>query len=212
MKIKSSAIVAVSSIMLILSLGWFLGIGPQLSKVASTNAKRSAIEVQNLASQAQLIRLKRDYVNILPLKLQLAQLKSSVPPTAGIPSFVSELNSLASVNQVTVKSISVSDARPYVAAPAPAAGSSGRAPSPAITNAKITTSNFVLIPVQFSISGDYSKVLNFVHDVQNGQRLFLISTFTSAGATDTKSALAKTSSGQLVDSTIGGFVYVILNQ
>ena len=211
MKMRSSIIVAGISIFLILAVGWFFGIGPQLSTVASTNTKRSEIERQNLSNEAQLTRLKREYENMAPLQAQLAELKTSVPGVAGIPNFVSELNALASANQVTVKSIAVSDARPYVPAPAPAAGSSGSAPSAAITNAKITTSNFVLIPVQFSISGDYSKVLDFVRDVQNGQRLFLISTFTSAGSTDTKAKIGKGLSSQIVDASIGGFIYVILN-
>ncbi len=214
MKTRSSVIAAGISITLIFALGWFGGIGPQLSKVAAANEKRTSIESQNQASQAQLIRLKRDYVNIGSLQGKLAKLKSSVPNSAGIPNFVSELNSLASANKVMVKSISVSDARPYVPAPAPAAGSSGSTPSAALTNAKITTSNFVLIPVQFSISGNYSKVLDLVHAVQNGERLFLISTFTSAAGSESgngKAIAAENSEGLLVDATVGGFLYVILN-
>jgi hypothetical protein len=64
--------------------------------------------------------------------------------------------------------------------------------------------------VQFSISGDYAKVLNFVHDVQNGSRLFLVSTFSSAGATNTKAASLKDKGTQQVDSSLTGFAYVIL--
>jgi len=212
MKTKASVILAGALSALILLLGWFLGIGPQVATVSETNTKRISIERENVAGEAQLIRLKRDYLNIGALQAQLAGLKSSVPAAAAMPRFVSELNSLASLNEVVVKSISVSDARPYLASAPTAAGSSGRAPSPTITNTRITASNFVLIPVQFSISGDYAKILNFLHDVQNGERLFLVSTFSSAGVTDTKAALTKSLGAQLVDSTVGGFVYVILSQ
>jgi Tfp pilus assembly protein PilO len=197
---------------IILLAGWIFGIGPQLSLVASTNAKRASVEAQNSQSQAQLIRLRKEYLNIDSLQVQLDGLKTSVPTAAAMPTFVSELNYLASINQVTVKSFSVSEARPYSPAAPTIAGSSGKAPSPNITNPKITTTNFVLIPVQFSVSGDYAQVLNFVHDIQNGQRLFLVSTFSSAGATDTKAALAKNTDIQKVDSTIGGFVYVIVGK
>jgi hypothetical protein len=64
--------------------------------------------------------------------------------------------------------------------------------------------------VQFAISGDYAKVLNFVHDVQNGPRLFLVTTFSSSGATNTKAASLKDSNTQQVDSSVTGFAYVVL--
>ncbi|MCX6431187.1 MAG: hypothetical protein NTX12_09670 [Actinobacteria bacterium] len=212
MKNRFWVVVAAVLIVLILLAGWIFGIGPQLSLISSTNSKRVAIEDSNAAAQSRLIHLKADYLGIDALKTKLADLKGSVPSTASIPTFVTELNSTANSNGVTVKSLSVSDARQYAPAPATPAGSSGKAPTPATTNALISGSNFVLIPVQFSISGDYAKVLNFVHDIQNGTRLFLVSTFSSTGATNTKAASLKDKNVQLVDSNISGFAYVILGQ
>jgi Tfp pilus assembly protein PilO len=210
MKNRFWVIAAATLIVFIVLAGWIFGIGPQLSLVSSTNNKRISVEATNTATQARIIRLRSDYLSIETLKSNLANLKMSVPASASIPSFVTELNTIANTNGVTVKSLSVSDARQYAPAPATPAGSSGKAPTPATTNALISSSNFVLVPVQFAISGDYAKVLNFVHDVQNGSRLFLVSTFSSAGATNTKAASLKDKGTQQVDSSVTGFAYVIL--
>lgn len=212
MKIKFWVFIPAVLIVLILLAGWSFGIGPQLSLISSTNSKRAAIEATNVATQARIIRLRADYLGIDALKSDLAELKTSVPSSASIPSFVTELNTIANANGVTVKSLSVSDARQYAPASATPAGSSGKAPTPATTSSLITSSNFVLVPVQFSISGDYPKVLNFVHDVQNGTRLFLVSTFSSAGATNMKATSLKDNGSQPVDSSVTGFAYVILGQ
>lgn len=197
-------------IAVILLAGWIFGIGPQLSLVSSTNSKRASIEATNTATQARIIGLRADYLGIEGYKSDLTKLKTSIPSSALIPSFVTELNTIANENGVTVKSLSISDARQYAPAPPTPAGSSGKAPTPTTTNALVTSSNFVLIPVQFAISGDYGKVLNFVHDVQNGTRLFLVSTFSSAGATNTKATSLKDMGTQQVDSSVTGFAYVIL--
>ena len=210
MKNKFWVIISAILIVVILLAGWIFAIGPQYSLVSRTNSKRAAIEATNATTQARIIRLRSDYLGIEGLKSDLAVLKTSVPPTSSIPAFVTELNSIANLNGVTVKSLSVSDARQYAPAPATPAGSSGKAPSPATTNALITSSNFVLVPIQFAISGDYAKVLNFVHDVQNGTRLFLVSTFSSAGATNPKATSSKDKGMQQVDSSVTGFAYVIL--
>jgi Tfp pilus assembly protein PilO len=133
-----------------------------------------------------------------------------VPSSAEIPTFVTELNALASAHQITVKTITVSDAKPY----SPSASSSGNVPAASANNPKITSTNFILIPVQLSVSGSYAKVLDFVHQVQTGSRLFFVSLLSSSGSTDTKgtiNAKSKVAVPERVDATIGGLVYVLLD-
>jgi len=59
-------------------------------------------------------------------------------------------------------------------------------------------------------------VLDFVHDVQTGSRLFFVSTLTTTGST-TAAGVANAAKAskvvipEKVDATVGGFVYVLLN-
>jgi Tfp pilus assembly protein PilO len=207
---KTWVIGAILAIVFIMGGGWLIGIQPQMSAIGDANQKRATVQLQNETSQALLVKLKKDYENIDKLKQQLNSLRVAVPSSAEIPTFVTELNSLASSHQIIVKSISVSDAKPY----SPTVASSGSAQS-ATTNSKITPANFILIPVQLSVSGPYAKVLVFVHQVQIGSRLFFVSMLSSSGSTDAKGTSnaqrATASTPEKVDATVAGLVYVLLD-
>ncbi len=204
---------AIFSIFVLVGGGWVFGIAPQLAIAASANADRANAVVSNQRNQLLLAKLKSDYQNIDALKNQLLALRQAVPSKEDIPSFVTELNTLSAANKVTLKSLTVSDAKPYTpTTQTPLAGAS-KTSSPQ-TNAKITSANFVVVPVQITITGDYGSVLSFVNDVQMGQRLILVSSLTTTGATNSKGVKgtpSTTSGSQKVDSTLGGFIYVLLN-
>ncbi len=204
---------AVLAVVVAIGGGWFIGISPQLAVAKSAKADRSNVMAANQRNQILLAKLKRDYLNIDALKNQILTLQESVPPKADIPSFVTELNSLANARGVIVKSFSVGDAKPYTPTPQ---GSNGKSSSSGTsqTNPKITASNFFPIPVQISVSGEYAKVLDFVNDVQLGRRLFLVSALSSMGSTNSnsvKGSSTPSAGGQRVDCSVTGFIYVLLN-
>ena len=84
-------------------------------------------------------------------------------------------------------------AAPAAPAPAPAA------PAPTV-NALVTAANFVAIPITLSVDGSYDGVLDFVEGLQLGERLVMVTTFTTSVTAD---------SGN-VTGAITGFVYVLL--
>ncbi|MDQ1582797.1 MAG: hypothetical protein QOF36_851 [Microbacteriaceae bacterium] len=211
----------------VVALGWLLGIQPQLAAAANADQQRATVQTQNAANETVLAKLKKDYGSIEELKQQLVSLRQSVPASADMSSFVTELDSLSAAHQITVKTITVSDAMPYTppAAPVPAPASTASpsatptpaptaaapaAPTappapPAVTNSKITAANFIAIPVQLSLVGTYSNVLDFVNGLQMGPRLFLVTTFSTTASTDT------TAGAGAVDATVGGYVYVVVD-
>lgn len=204
---------AILAIVAIIGGGWLLGIAPQLAIAATANTDRANVMVTNTQNQILLAKLKRDYQNIDALKSQLLTLRQAVPPKADISSFVTELNALAGAHKVTLKSITVSDAKSYTPA-TQAPGTTASKTNLPQTNPKITSTNFVTIPVQISVTGDYRRVLDFVNDLQMGQRLILVSSLSTTGSTDAKAVKGGTiTSGgsQKVDSSIGGYIYVLLN-
>ena len=203
-------------LIIVVFAGWQVGIAPQLADASRANANRLNVMKQNMINETILRKLKDDYAHIDGVRKELSRLQIAVPSAAEISSFVTELNSLANNHKITVRSITVNDARPYTPiAPSTAAAPTGGVNVPT-TNSRITPKNFIVIPVQFSLTGDYSSVLEFVHDVQIGSRLFLISNLSSMGATDAKAvAIRGKKSGpnvlQKVDATVGGYIYVLLS-
>ncbi len=217
MKSNRVRVIGLSLLLIIVVFaGWQVGIAPQLADASNANANRLNVMNQNTKNEAILRKLKDDYAHIDAVRKELSLLKIAVPSSAEISSFVTELNTLANNHKITVRSITVNDARPYtpIAAPTAVAPSGGDNVPP--TNSRITPSNFIVIPVQFSLTGDYASVLDFVHDVQVGPRLFLVSNLSSMGATDAKAvAVRGNKSGpnvlQKVDATVGGYVYVLIS-
>jgi len=203
-----------SLVIFILGGGWLVGIAPQLAIASNAQKDRANVLTLNVANQLLLTKLQKEYQNITPLKDQLDLLTRSVPASANNSSFISELNSLATANDVTIKSITITDAKPYTpSTQVPSGNASQEAPLPQ-TNSQITSTNFVVIPIQISVTGSYVNVLEFVNGIQMGQRLFLISTLSSAGSIISKGGVSnpspsKSTSGK-VDASIGGYIYVLL--
>lgn len=204
---------AAVAMLVIVGGGWMVGIAPQLAVASSANSDRANVIAANAKNQLLLAKLKRDYQNIDALKNHVSTLRDSVPSNADISAFVTELNTLATSRKVTLKSITVSEAKAYTAATQVPSTAGGKTATSFQTNPLITSKNFAIIPVQISVTGDYATVLDFVNDVQMGQRLFLVSVLTSAGTTDSKGAKATSNSSggsQKVDASIGGSIYVLL--
>ena len=201
--------------------GWFLGIQPQLSAANAAGESRTSEAARNATSERLLVTLKKDFEGIGELKDSNATLRRSVPSSAQLSTFVTELDALSSQNAVSVTTIAVSDAKAYTPPVITAAAVTGAAPSPTpspsasaapvvaapvapqapplVTNPKITAANFIAIPITLKISGQYANVLNFVKGLQAGERLFLVTNLS------TKTVVAPT-----VDADITGLIYVLL--
>ena len=201
--------------------GWFLGIQPQLSAANAAGESRASEAARNATSERLLVTLKKDFEGIGELKNSNATLRRSVPSSAQLSTFVTELDALSSQNAVSVTTIAVSDAKAYTppvivaaavtgaatsptpspsasAAPVVAAPVAPQAP-PLVTSPKITAANFIAIPIALKISGQYANVLNFVKGLQAGERLFLVTNLS------TKTVVPPT-----VDADITGLIYVLL--
>lgn len=207
-------------------IGWSLGISPKLTEVSATNAERASVEEQNAGFELQLSVLKDQFESIAELKKDLAQLRRAVPQGAAIPALVGQLDEIAALNGVTLTAITVSDAQPYApvvapvpvdAAPIEGEASAGTEPAPTVdaapvapappaaaapvVNELVTAANFVALPITLAVDGGYDKVLDFIEGVQKGERLVMVTAFTTSTAAESGS----------VTATISAFVYVLLN-
>lgn len=199
------------------ALGWLLGIQPALQQAAATDAARADVQAQNAVYELQLAQLRADYENIDALRAEVEALRVAIPNHADYAGFVAELNGLAGATGTTVASVVIGDATWYTAAapsaetapPAsgevPAAGASAQAAGPSAAageqviplpspDGTINGSNFIAIPVQLKVEGDY---LSFISALQSNQRLFLVTGFTAEGEGP---------------KTVSGLLYVLLGQ
>jgi Tfp pilus assembly protein PilO len=206
--------------------GFFLAVQPQLAQAAAARTQTETVDRSNDTSRVELARLKTQATQLPTMRRELSSLSASVPADADLPAFINELDSVAASAGMQVSSFTSGDATAYAPAAAVTSGSAAAAatatpsaePSTAatavapavpaapsvVTNAAITGQNFSLIPVTVAVDGSFDQALSFVKGVQNGPRLFLITTIASAEKSGDDGPTMPSSTW-----TFGGFIYVL---
>jgi Tfp pilus assembly protein PilO len=215
---------AMGTAVVVLALGFLLGVQPQLSAATASRDQAAAVQAQNEQIRAAIAQLQADNDALPALRAELGTLQSAVPSTASISTFISEVSRLSGETDTTVTDITTADAEAYapVAAAAPTdaaaeptdgASETAAATEPAlptapelVTDPAITAANFSVVPVSITVEGSYDAALDFVSALQGGSRLFSLETFGSSGADEAGSE------GGAPDSwTLAGNVYVLLD-
>ncbi|WIB32676.1 hypothetical protein [Curtobacterium sp. MCSS17_005] len=226
---RLNMLLAVVAMVVVALAGFFLGVQPHLAQAASDRTDQVSVDATNRTTAAELARLKDRAKSLPAMKAELAELTTSVPSSANMSSFYGAVDSVAARAGVKVSAITTSDAVAYTApvaastaagtedssasatdeatdeaTPEPTAASTGAATAP-VTDPAISAANFSAIPVSVSVDGSFDQALSFVGGMQDGARLFLVTTVSSSisqDSTDPAAAAATT-------WTFGGYVYVL---
>jgi hypothetical protein len=210
-------IAAMLAMTVVAVLGFVVGIQPQLGNLAVAEENQAAAQQRNAEQTAVVAALKEQFDGLSDLKAELAPLQASVPSTNELPAFVTQLDALAGASGVTLSSLTIADAQPYTpvappaaepadvsegstATPTPAPSAVSAAGVPPVSNAKITATNFAWLAVQITVTGTEAGSLDFVHGLQTGSRLFLV----------TGLKTSRTDAPGSVDATITGLIYVLV--
>ncbi|NQX23120.1 hypothetical protein [Curtobacterium sp. VKM Ac-2852] len=217
---RLNMLLAVVAMVVVALAGFFLGVQPHLAQAASDRTDQVTVDATNRTTAAELARLKERAESLPKLKAELAALTASVPSSASMSSFYGAVDSVAAKAGVKVSAITTSDAVAYTAPAAatdaaaeatdgataePTTGATDGATAP-LTDPAISAANFSAIPVSVSVDGSFDQALSFVGGLQDGARLFLVTTVSSSvsqDSTDPAAAAATTT------WTFGGYVYVL---
>jgi len=202
----------------LVAAGWFLVAQPQLAAAATANQSLAGVQSQSAATQATITHLIAEQKKLPELTKDLAALRLSIPGGAESSAYINGLNALAASAGVTITDITLDDPVAYTSPAAAAAPKPGASPSPSPTpspsatkapaptgwtppsDPRITAANFVAIPVSVTTIGDWPTTLAFIHGLQNGQRLFLVTGIATDVETD----------GSL-KAAVKGYIYVLLD-
>lgn len=222
---RLNMLLAVVAMVVVALAGFFLGVQPHLAQAASDRTDQVSVDATNRTTAAELARLKDRAKSLPAMQAELAELTASVPSSANMSSFYGAVDSVAARAGVKVSTITTSDAVAYTApaaastaagtedssasatdeaTPEPTAASTGAATT-TVTDPAISAANFSAIPVSVSVDGSFDQALSFVGGMQDGARLFLVTTVSSSvsqESTDPAAAAATT-------WTFGGYVYVL---
>ncbi|QUW19660.1 hypothetical protein [Agrococcus sp. Marseille-Q4369] len=196
---------------------WFGVISPDLQAAATARDDLAMVEQQNAIHQARITVLEESAAKLPQYEVELASLAEGIPAEAGYAEFMRQLEALAEETEVTLQSVTNSDAIAYVppvqeapAEPAePADGSSDQAADPAAapsepsaptphTNPLINDQNFAALPFTISASGGTTELGEFMQQLQMGTRLASVTSTTLTAAVDDQPGTAE----------IVGYLYV----
>lgn len=211
---------AVFIMVAILALGFFLGAAPRLDEVANNEIQRQSVAQQNQVHEATLAGLKKDFENIAEYTAELAELQKAIPSNNDLSTFIGELKVLEDKSGVTLTNFGSSDALPFVLdlgapvpAEAPAAegdaeGEEDATPAPTAPEVPAGTpvqtlqpTEFIVITVQLTVTGKQAAILNFVNNLQNGDRRYLVNSLN----------ITIDSEQKLYTGIIEGYVYVLVD-
>jgi len=195
-------------VVLIVALGWVVGVEPRLSEARAADAERSTVVALNTSYEEVLVKLKALDEDLPALSSQLDTLRSALPADAQISTLLGQLNALAAESGVVLTAITAGVPAPFesaeVAPEAPVAAeegageeSSAEPDAAAVAPAPAGPQNFVSVPISVTAAGAAPGVLDFVQRVQLGTRLFVV---------DGLTVIYEEDSGTV---TIEGLVYVL---
>src|SRR5664279_364583 len=102
---------AVMAVLIVL-IGWFGVIHPQLSAASSTQDQADSVRMQNIVLQAKNTKLKVQNDNVAALRASLAAALAELPSDGGLPALTRQLSAQATANSVVLTSVIVGTATP----------------------------------------------------------------------------------------------------
>lgn len=152
----------------ILGLGWLLGISPRLADAATADEERQNVELVNVGYEATLLELRELSENLPALQAELDGLRQEIPELPELSTLLGQLNDLAEASGVQINEIT---ANPPVLFPEELLEGSG-------------VDFLVAVPVRVSAEGPSAGLGEFLSSVQFGTRLYLVEQFTLADDVD----------------------------
>jgi len=176
----------------VLVLGFFLGVQPQLQAANIAERDLAEVEAQNQLQRIELQALKDQFEMLPEITAELDALRESIPATASIETFTTQLSALAAASGVTLVTVTASAGAPFIPAPQ----------VEALLPPGVDGSTFVTIPFQLSAVGPRDGIIAFLAGIQNGLRLAAVDQFTMVNSGD-EGAIA-------ID--MSGLLYVLLDE
>ncbi|WP_088289302.1 hypothetical protein [Kineosporia sp. A_224] len=197
----------------LLGLSWLLLVSPQRTEAAELRDQNASTQSQNDLLEVKIAQLRAQFAKLPENQAELASILAQMPPDAGMPRLVRDLDTMSESTGVTLSSVTPGPGQtlttgttvPGAAAAAPAATAAATA---AAGTTPVDGSTVVAIPVTIAVDGDYFQTVAFLKQLQTQMpRAFLVTAVQmSAGSAGGADASA---TGGNVAVTITGKVFAL---
>ena len=158
----------------VVALGWFLGVSPKLADAARLDSERLGVQAQNDLARAAIAQLQQDFEQIDELLLELAFLREEFPTEAEYDSAVEELVRGLLSEGLTLQNLAINEPAPTSAAPVE---EGAEPPAGEVDGAGVLLAGALLqVSTTVTVSGDLSGILAFIEALQESPRFAVIAT------------------------------------
>lgn len=176
MRVWSFATVIV--IIVVVALGWFLGISPKLAEAAQYDTDRLAVQGQNEVARAVIAQLEADFERVDELREELEKLRSEFPTQAEYDSAVEEFITTIVAEGVALQNLQINEPSPTSAA---VLGAGESAPAPEVDGeGLLPVGSLLLVSVSITVFGPLDATLSFIDELQQSPRFGIVPTWTFA--------------------------------
>lgn len=154
-------------VVVVVIVGFIVGLKVLMPKVAEDQAKVSAAESDVNMAQAKLDSINGAEVSMTKLSDIVNNLLIAVPDSVDTPDLITEVAAIASANQVTINTLSP---------PSGKSNQSGSAASGA--NVKAAVDSSVSSEVSVSVQGPFPNINNFISGIESSIRFSKITNLT----------------------------------
>ncbi len=163
-------------IIVVVALGWFLGISPKLAEAARFESERLAVQGQNELTRAVIAQLEADFANIEELREELALLRAEFPTQAEYDDAVEEFITAILGTGLTLQNLQINEPSPTTAA---VLGPDEQVPEPEIDGDGILpTGSLLLVNTSITVFGSLDATLAFINQIQRSPRFGIVPTWT----------------------------------
>ncbi|GAA1733613.1 hypothetical protein [Microcella frigidaquae] len=165
-------------IIVVVALGWFLGISPKLAEAARFDSDRLAVQAQNEVTRAAIAQLEADFERIEELRSELALLRAEFPTQAEYDDAVQEFITTILAEDLVLQNLQINEPSPTTAA---VLGPDEVVPEPEIDGTGVLPAgSLLLVSVSITVFGPLDATLAFIDELQRSPRFGVIPTATFA--------------------------------
>ncbi|MFN4002489.1 hypothetical protein [Microcella sp.] len=158
----------------VVALGWFLGVSPKLADAARFDSERLGVQAQNDLARAAIAQLQQDFEQIDELLLELAFLREEFPTEAEYDSAVEELVRGLLSEGLTLQNLAINEPAPTSAAPV---DEGAEPPAGEVDGAgALPTGSLLQVSTTVTVNGDLPSILAFIEALQQSPRFAVIAT------------------------------------
>lgn len=203
---KEKILIAVLALIAIVYVYYLLVLKPIYAKIDVENQKIAGYNSQIVTANNLAAKNKKDQIDLDALRVKVLDLTPQLPKVEKNPQIAFDIKKSADNYGLGIKDLNFTTPTEYkLATVAPSTGTTNQAANAATTKAnQLLFAKLQIVPVKITVTGNYTKIMNFVQEIETGVRIGIIkSVDITAALSDSTGSTTAPKTTSMVNTTSG---------